>query len=691
MALMLLQARAAQPRPAVVQPAPQEPAEAVEGGEVVVRVRTRRRAAVAARTEAAVARQLPGTQGDAVRVVESLPGVGRPSFGTGELVVWGAAPEQSRVYVDGVPVPALFHVSGLRSVLNGFFVGNIELTPGAYGVEYGRALAGMVQIETAPMRSAGFHGYASVDLLDGSTAMSVAPTQNVSVGGGFRYGWIDRLAQRVVSPSALQYLSIPQYYDWQLRAEWRPSEYSRLVAFGFGSFDAVSNHFTGDDPTRARGLDRERDFQRVVVRYTSRLEDGARLSLQAWGGHDQNTQSQSVGPYTSSLSVSSALGGVRASWLRTMHPSVRLNLGVDAEFGFYDLQRNGSLLRPPREGDVTVFGQPPTPDVSADRWGVRQVQLSPYVELPLSFFDDRLSIVPGFRLEGALVDVTRRFPQVGDQPTWGAASLDVSPEPRLSIAGRLTSWLSVRATGGLYSAAPRPEDLSAVFGTPTLGRTRSAQGVLGATVNFSRWISLEMVGFVRHLWGLAERADPTQLRVANALVNSGTAMAYGGQITLRHALANNFTGWLSYTLSRSEVSNAPGQSARLSDYDQTHLLTAVGSLQLPLGFSVGARFRLLSGLPRTPVVGRYYDALTGDYQPVFGAVNSTRLPVITSADVRVDKRFRAGPMELVVFLDVLNVLNRPVAEEIVWDPTFTQQGNLTGLPILADLGLRGEW
>ena len=68
--------------------------------------------------------------------------MGRPSFGTGELVVWGASPDQSRIYVDGVPIPALFHMGGLRSVLNGYFVGNIELTPGAYGVEYGRAISG---------------------------------------------------------------------------------------------------------------------------------------------------------------------------------------------------------------------------------------------------------------------------------------------------------------------------------------------------------------------------------------------------------------------------------------------------------------------------------------------------------------------------------------------------------------------
>jgi hypothetical protein len=62
-----------------------------------------------------------------------------------------------------------------------------------------------------------------------------------------------------------------------------------------------------------------------------------------------------------------------------------------------------------------------------------------------------------------------------------------------------------------------------------------------------------------------------------------------------------------------------------------------------------------------------------------------------SADVRVDKSFRIGGAELVVYLDVLNVLNRPIAEEVLWDPTYTRQGYISGLPIVADLGLRGAW
>ena len=44
---------------------------------------------------------MPGTFGDPVRIVQSLPGAARAPFGTGMLVLRGANPGDSKVYVDG--------------------------------------------------------------------------------------------------------------------------------------------------------------------------------------------------------------------------------------------------------------------------------------------------------------------------------------------------------------------------------------------------------------------------------------------------------------------------------------------------------------------------------------------------------------------------------------------------------------
>src|SRR5262249_737335 len=127
------------------------------------------------------------------------------------------------------------------------------------------------------------------------------------------------------------------------------------------------------------------------------------------------------------------------------------------------------------------------------------------------------------------------------------------------------------------------------------------------------------------------------------------------------------------------------------DYDQTHVLTALGAFDLGRGFEVGARVRFASGFPRTPILGAYYDARTDSYQPLFGAHNSIRIPAFFAVDLRAAKRFKLDPFEGEIFLDVQNVTNHSNAEEIVYNASYRQRGTITGLPILPVAGARLSW
>ncbi|MEM6960467.1 MAG: TonB family protein, partial [Myxococcota bacterium] len=71
------------------------------------------RRSISGRAAASVA----GTRGDALRAVEVMPGVARPPFGSGQLILRGSAPADSQVFLDGVPVPLLYHFGGLTSFL----------------------------------------------------------------------------------------------------------------------------------------------------------------------------------------------------------------------------------------------------------------------------------------------------------------------------------------------------------------------------------------------------------------------------------------------------------------------------------------------------------------------------------------------------------------------------------------------
>src|SRR5260370_1053059 len=54
--------------------------------------------------------KIPGAQGDSLKVVEDLPGVPPPTpIAAGVLLIRGSNPGDSLVYLDGEPIPLLFH------------------------------------------------------------------------------------------------------------------------------------------------------------------------------------------------------------------------------------------------------------------------------------------------------------------------------------------------------------------------------------------------------------------------------------------------------------------------------------------------------------------------------------------------------------------------------------------------------
>ncbi len=61
--------------------------------------------------------RIPGTNGDALRSLQNLPGVGRPPGLAGLLIVRGSAPQDTQYFIDGTPVPIVYHFGGLSSVV----------------------------------------------------------------------------------------------------------------------------------------------------------------------------------------------------------------------------------------------------------------------------------------------------------------------------------------------------------------------------------------------------------------------------------------------------------------------------------------------------------------------------------------------------------------------------------------------
>src|SRR4029079_8003572 len=73
---------------------------------------------------------VPGTMGDPLRVIQSLPGVARYPYGLGLLIVRGANPADTGVFIDTLNVPLLYHLLIGPSVLSPYLLDKVDFFPG---------------------------------------------------------------------------------------------------------------------------------------------------------------------------------------------------------------------------------------------------------------------------------------------------------------------------------------------------------------------------------------------------------------------------------------------------------------------------------------------------------------------------------------------------------------------------------
>ncbi|HET6345430.1 MAG TPA: energy transducer TonB, partial [Myxococcota bacterium] len=196
--------------------------------------------------------------------------------------------------------------------------------------------------------------------------------------------------------------------------------------------------------------------------------------------------------------------------------------------------------------------------------------------------------------------------------------------------------------------------------------------------------------------------------------NTGTGRTYGLELMLRRTPTPDslFYGWIAYTLSRSLRREHPVGSSYLSaagrvpydgdataevlsNFDQTHIFTLVLQFLLPSGWELGGRLRLVSGNPTTPSERGQtaYDADEDKYVLDITSVgrNSGRLPMFRQLDVRVEKTWLFDLWKLTGYLELINATNAANVEQYAYDYRFRHKAAVTLLPIIPNIGIKGEF
>jgi len=628
-------------------------------------------------------RAMPGSGNDALRALQSLPGVARTPFGLGGLSLRGTAPRDTNVYLDGIEVPLLYHFGGLASFLPTGAVDELTLQPGGASTRYGRGLGGVAVISSRTGRRDRWRAGGEVSLIH-AAALAEGPGPG---GGGWLIGFRRSYFDAIIAAAGIDLSLVPRYMDAQVR--WESGD-GRWTALAFASDDKLRLiHDPSDGDTG--GLDTS-NLERFD--YTSRF---ARLGLRYRAVH---------GATAVTIVPSAGIDDVRGRALhrgldKGIHRwSVPVALRADVATPFA-----GGTIAVGLDSQVTRHAYdmlntpPPTPlDPSPDmpvaraltRWAP---DLGLWAEQSWFFDSDRIEVRPGVRTD-----------YLGLPGTW---SLD----PRLMVGERLPHGIRLEQSLGVYHAPPLVTDFDPIFGDRVMLSSKAYEAALGiktilgdahelsATVYYQdlRDLPVDAISAATPLSDNGGSESGGLLAVSRELVDEqfgaysyreaiGKGRAYGVELIARRS-AGRLTGWLAYTFARSLRFNPTRDDGWLPYVlDQPHSFTALASVTVGR-WRFGGRIRGVTGTPFTPAIGSTYDPDEDEYIAIDGPLLSERLPTFFQLDLRIDKVWHRPWGGLVLYLDVQNVTNRANAEGITYNEDFSVRSYTRGLPVFPSIGV----
>lgn len=547
-------------------------------------------------------RQVPGAFGDAFRAIESLPGVTPIVSGVPYFFVRGAPPGNTGFFIDGVRVPGLFHLGVGPAVMYPAIIDHVDLYKGAYPASFGRFSGGILSAETvrpgertrADWTLRLFDAGALVEAPFGGSTEVGSPRGTALVSG--RYGYPGLLLSIFAPDAGLA------YWDYQARATYALGSRDVISILGFGSYDSVSqrestNGIPDEELTETLNI----QFHRVDLRWDRRISPTGSMRTAITLGYDR-TASQGFG-------ASSFILAARMNMQERLSQAAQVRAGTDLYYQNYRF-RLGS------PGDEEAV---PAPDeASGPGVGIQKdVNMAAWLDAPLKLAPN-VEITPGIRAD---VYTSRGV---------GRARAIPALDPRLTTRIGIGPIYHIGAVGIAHQPAAFPLPIPAL----TFAQLRRGlQGGYHLSQGLEIPLPLELTGtisgYLHTYTGLVDLAMDCNIDDPKCDPAGARGRSLGLEVMLKRSLGNRISGWLSYTLSRSTRETydviARKQTTRLSEFDRTHVWSAVMSFDLGRGWRTGARYTGYSGIPYSTTHSLF--------------VPDARTPPFHRLDFRLEKRW----------------------------------------------------
>ena len=619
-------------------------------------------------------KKIPALMGevDVIKSIQLLPGVQSASEGSSGFSVRGGATDHNLILLDGAPIYNASHFLGFFSVFNNDVVKDATLYKGDIPANFGGRLSSVLDVTVKDEVPKRFSGQGGVGIVT-SHLMLETPLFNHKT--------------------------------------------SVMVA-GRNTYAGLILPFLGEDLNKSKIY-----FYDLNAKVTQVLNDKNRLFISAYHGHDEFSMQQMI-----SLGYGNSSGTLRWNHIFSDRLTSNLSLigsryryGIDVNYSPYDftinagtdaISLNYDFAMVWNDQHITKFGlstgfQSYLQGKINDRGGA----LAQYLQIDQSKTvtrkglehaiyathdytpTPRLSFRGGVRLscfqnigEEDFYTFSNYFHSVNDTIHYGQGEIfntEINPEPRLAAMYQLDEHSSLKASysrtvqyAQVASSATGGLPFDVWFPTsPNVKPQKCDQFALGYFRNFHNDVIETSVEVyyknMKNVIDFKDNAITYGYLLIDGELRTGKGRSYGAEFLVRKNVGK-FTGWVSYTYSRSyrTIKGISHGVEYRSPYDRPHNIVIVTNYDVTPRISLAANWIYNTGQPVTFPYGQY--TINGSTYAVYnGYRNQSRYPAYHRLDLSFT--YKLGKLKNKRWQQELNVsVYNAYARHNTWAITFDQ-------------------
>ncbi len=557
---------------------------------------------------------------DLVRTMQTLPGVTTVGEGSAGFNVRGGNVDQNLLLLDEAPVYNASHLMGFFSVFNPDAVKDVKLMKAGIPARYGGRLSSLMEVRMREGNSKRWAATGGIGTLSSRLLVEgplVKDRGSVLVAGRRSYS---DLVLHLSGNEDLKKNSV-YFYDFSAKANYRIGARDQLFLSHYSGRDVFRVDFEGNKLNLRWGN------RTGTLRWNHLFSNRLFANLTAvFSDYDYRIYIPAGVQDDAEIEISKGVQG--ANWTSRI-----ASYNAKADFTFYANARNTVTFgtnflqyrfdpgRLKAEGDRSTVHEIILPSQHAREYAV-------YLENEQTF-GNKWAAQYGIRLSafeylgpGTVVDYPRTPSETGGpsgERRFEKGQVIASylhPEPRLAVrfspaAGRSLKASYNRTAQYIHLISPTTAASPLDIWSPSTNNIRPGladQLSVGYYHTLSRW---ELSGevYYKTLQNQIDYRPGAEVKVnpkLEAELLYGRGRSYGLEVYARRH-TGRLTGWVSYTLSRSEqqVDGINTNRWYLTKFDRRHMLSIVGTWEAGKRLSVSATFTLNSGTPVTVPNARY--------------------------------------------------------------------------------------